>query len=119
MDFELSAIKEKLMELHRQAADEFQRLVFGESPELVAAGSNVDRGEAARATEDFTRRVALGHQQKNHLAAIERALSKIENGSYGLCDTCNNAIGSDRLEIIPYASQCMKCNLNRAGCQKK
>ncbi|OPY58137.1 MAG: General stress protein 16O [Pelotomaculum sp. PtaU1.Bin035] len=43
------------------------------------------------------------------VAAIDEALEKIENGTYGTCDICGKEIEPGRLEAIPYTTKCMDC----------
>jgi YteA family regulatory protein len=40
---------------------------------------------------------------------VERALAKIENNTYGICDKCGKQITLDRLEVIPSANLCIEC----------
>ena len=54
---------------------------------------------------DFT----LEENSENVLRAIDQALARIENGTYGMCRTCGNPIAPERLEAIPYATQCIDC----------
>jgi RNA polymerase-binding protein DksA len=68
------------------------------------------KNEAADATTDFEKRMALDDQKRNHLAAIEYALQKIDAGTYGICDNCGQPIAPARLEAIPHAVYCMSCS---------
>ncbi len=43
------------------------------------------------------------------LEQIDRALEKIEKGSYGICEDCNSAIAAERLRALPFATQCIEC----------
>lgn len=43
------------------------------------------------------------------LAEAERALAKLDEGSYGLCDHCGKPIAEERLEAIPWATHCVAC----------
>jgi DnaK suppressor protein len=43
------------------------------------------------------------------IAEIDRALEKVADGSYGLCDVCGRAIPEARLEAKPAASRCVDC----------
>lgn len=43
------------------------------------------------------------------LAAIDAALARLEEGTYGTCVTCGRPIGEDRLAAMPYALQCIAC----------
>jgi len=40
---------------------------------------------------------------------IERAIEKIDNGTYGICEMCNKAIGVERIKFLPYVTLCIKC----------
>ena len=40
---------------------------------------------------------------------IERAIEKIDNGTYGICEMCNKPIGVDRIKFLPYVTLCIKC----------
>ena len=42
---------------------------------------------------------------------IREAQKRIEDGSYGTCEGCGKPIGTARLEVIPYASLCTKCQV--------
>jgi DnaK suppressor protein len=41
------------------------------------------------------------------LGDVERALGKLDEGSYGSCDVCGSPIGAERLEAIPWAVLCL------------
>ncbi|WP_291208703.1 TraR/DksA family transcriptional regulator [Hyphomonas sp.] len=40
---------------------------------------------------------------------IYRALRKIDEGTYGQCDACSQAIGAERLNLLPAAIMCVSC----------
>jgi DnaK suppressor protein len=56
--------------------------------------------------------VALHARRKleSQLAAISSALQRVKNGTYGLCVECGTAIPPERLEFVPEAPFCVKCN---------
>jgi DnaK suppressor protein len=43
------------------------------------------------------------------ITAIDRALEKVEEGTYGICDECGGPIGESRLEALPATSLCITC----------
>ena len=43
------------------------------------------------------------------LDQIEAALQRIEDGTYGRCEECGEAIPKNRLDAIPYAADCVRC----------
>jgi len=50
----------------------------------------------------------------NHLAetatvTFDAALERIEGGTFGTCEKCGKPIGDERLEALPYATQCIDC----------
>lgn len=67
------------------------------------------RDEGANEAQDLERRLTLEKRVKNQQVAIERALKKIEEGSYGKCDGCGKKIDPARLEALPQAALCMEC----------
>ena len=43
------------------------------------------------------------------IAEVDRALEKLDAGTYGACDDCGRPIGSERLEAVPWAGLCVTC----------
>ena len=72
------------------------------------------REEEATESFELEKRLALEKQVKDHLAAVERALNKFQEGTYGLCDSCGKPIAPDRLEALPQASLCVDCKEKNA-----
>lgn len=46
---------------------------------------------------------------REELAEVHKALGRLEEGSYGLCLECGEAISPERLEAVPYTSLCKQC----------
>lgn len=57
--------------------------------------------------QDFT--ISLMESGEEALSAIEEALERIEDGTYGICLECSNKIARARLDAIPYAPLCIEC----------
>jgi len=72
------------------------------------------REEEATETLELEKRLALEQGMKEQLAKIEHALHKFEEGTYGLCDDCGQAIDPERLEALPYAALCLSCKAKQA-----
>ena len=53
--------------------------------------------------------VAVGSSLEASEARITRALAKLAEGSYGLCDGCGNAIAAARLRAAPESVLCIEC----------
>jgi RNA polymerase-binding transcription factor DksA len=52
----------------------------------------------------------VGGITQDEIRQVKYALSQIEAGRYGICATCGNAIGKERLEALPDATLCIKCS---------
>jgi RNA polymerase-binding protein DksA len=52
---------------------------------------------------------ALMQSLQRKLESIERAIHLAENGAYGICESCGDRIDPARLEILPQATLCLKC----------
>ena len=49
-------------------------------------------------------------QNSSHLLEeIEAALGRIDDGTFGTCQRCGNAISEERLEALPWATLCIDC----------
>lgn len=58
---------------------------------------------------DHRRNTIAGQNLRRQIEEIERALEKISEGTYGLCDRCGNTIGEERLAALPWANLCITC----------
>ena len=45
----------------------------------------------------------------DELKEIDAALARIEDGGYGLCTGCGDAIALERLRVLPFAELCIEC----------
>ena len=59
----------------------------------------------------------IGDTRGDALENIDEALEKLEKGTYGVCEICEEPIARERLEAVPYAKLCLKCKTEeeRAG----
>jgi RNA polymerase-binding transcription factor len=48
-------------------------------------------------------------QLEEQLADVDKALERMEEGTYGICTNCGKAILPERLEALPYAELCIDC----------
>jgi DnaK suppressor protein len=79
-----------------------------ETEEIVGSVDN-HPAETASATLDREIDYTLEENSEHVLAEIDQALARIEAGTYGTCRTCGRPISEERLEAIPYATQCIDC----------
>ncbi len=56
---------------------------------------------------------ALAGNLRESLVDVEAAIVKLDNGTFGVCESCGQPIGGARLEAKPAARQCMECASKR------
>jgi DnaK suppressor protein len=63
------------------------------------------------ASEERTREInlILSDRDREKLQAVEEALERIEDGSYGICESCEEEIAPERLEALPFTRLCVSC----------
>ena len=51
----------------------------------------------------------LGNAACREIGMIKQAITRIDNGEYGVCQVCGERINIERLKVIPYSNMCIKC----------
>jgi DnaK suppressor protein len=107
-DLDLDAIRHEL-EARRNSTRE-RVATLAERPELGAAqgfGKRIGDGT----TEAISRLtdIGVGRSLEAGLARTERALAKLDEGTYGTCDGCGEAIPPARLRAMPDSVLCVAC----------
>jgi DnaK suppressor protein len=98
-------------ELERRRDETRARLTaLTERPEPGAAqgfGKRIGDGttEAVRRLTD----IGVGDSLERALTRTERALAKLEDGSYGICDACREPIPPGRMRALPDGALCVRC----------
>ena len=93
LEAERDNLKEQLGEMGGIAYDEN----FADSGQVAA-----EQGESR----------ALVSQLEETLVEVERALAKLDDGTYGVCDSCGKQISDARLEAMPASRYCIDCASN-------
>lgn len=70
---------------------------------------NKDPEDRASEREDDEVLERLGVTGLQEIEAINAALKRVEDGSYGECVTCGEKISDARLDLLPYTPKCRKC----------
>ncbi len=68
-----------------------------------------DQADAGAKTFEREQELALTHNARELLEQSERALARIDDGSYGTCESCGEPIGKARLQAFPRATLCVAC----------
>src|SRR3954447_25003605 len=114
MDLDLDAIRREL----EQRRDETRRRLAGlakrpERGEAQGFGKRIGDGTVeaiSRLTE-----IGVGTTLESGLERTERALAKLDEGTYGLCDACGEPIAPKRLAALPDAVLCVACASAQPG----
>ena len=65
--------------------------------------------EGATIAYERSKLIALVRQADDQLAMVQRALARVDAGSYGSCERCGRAIGAARLQARPSTTTCVGC----------
>src|ERR1700758_1058271 len=68
-----------------------------------------DQADVGAKTYEREHELALTHNARELLAQTERALARIDEGTYGTCESCGEPIGKARLQAFPRAVLCGAC----------
>ena len=72
-------------------------------------GAGNDQADVGSTTLERDHEMSLANNARDMLDQIERALSRIDDGTYGVCESCGKAIGKGRLQAFPRATLCVSC----------
>jgi RNA polymerase-binding protein DksA len=80
-------------------------------PESSGNLSNVPLHMADVGTENYDQEFTLGliENEQSTLEQVQEALSRIESGTYGRCQECQELIAKPRLQALPYTRHCIGC----------
>ena len=72
-------------------------------------GAGDDQADAGAKTYEREQEISLANNAREMLEQNEHALERLDNGTYGICESCGNPIGKLRLQAAPRATLCMPC----------
>jgi DnaK suppressor protein len=58
---------------------------------------------------EYAKELSIEQNTLDLLSKVERALEQIEQGTYGICESCGKSIPLARLDVLPYATLCVDC----------
>lgn len=113
----LEKYKEKLLEEQEKIENILSELgVVDETGDWEAVPQNElseqevqDEADLAERSADYQERSIKLNTLEERLGHIRKALEKIKEEKYGICESCGEAIEEDRLEVNPSAPTCKEC----------
>jgi DnaK suppressor protein len=99
------AIKKMLLQRKIDLEQELTQL----SQQKFSDGQVEDPGDQALSSTMESLKVSLQDTERQELGRIVQALQKIEDGTYGTCMDCGQAISERRLNSYPTAARCISC----------
>jgi RNA polymerase-binding protein DksA len=102
----LTEERERVQRALTHLEDEHSGSIEDETDELATSGDN-HMSDMASATLDREIDYSLEANSEQHLGAIDAALKRIDDGTYGKCVVGGEDIGEERLEAMPWASLCI------------
>ena len=103
----LAQERERIVDTIAHLHEENPRNMEDELGELAGRGSDNHLGDMATVTFDRELGEGLEEGAQQTLAQIDRALARLDEGTYGSCERCGNPIAEDRLRARPWATLCI------------
>ena len=72
-----------------------------------------DEGDSGLAASQREQAITLLASVRARREQVERALHRVEAGTYGICETCDDRIAPERLEVYPAGTECIACRRAR------
>ncbi|MDH3443783.1 MAG: TraR/DksA C4-type zinc finger protein [Deltaproteobacteria bacterium] len=103
----LKQATEMLEEMKRQASKEMQDHVKVETEGVKDEGR--DTYDLASDERDREINFILNDREREKLHAIDEALQRIKEKTYGICESCEGEIHLGRLKVLPFTRLCVRC----------
>jgi RNA polymerase-binding transcription factor len=103
----LKQAADTLQETKKQLLKEMQGRVKGETEGVKDEGR--DTYDLASDERDREINFILNDREREKLHAIDEALQRIKDKTYGLCESCEGEIQLGRLKVLPFTRLCVKC----------
>jgi len=97
----------RLTEMIRDIEEEREEVRLTETSSDRSPDPNTAEGGSL--AFEMEKELSILENTRDILAKVEEALVRIEDGTYGVCDVCGEAIPVARLEALPYTKLCVTC----------
>lgn len=103
---------EKMLASLLKERDTIRQSLDAGATDIKSLIKGTDSGDEVDVASDAVDRMlldSLSAQDAQHLSQIDGAITRIHQGSYGICMRCGKEIPQARLKALPYALLCISC----------
>ena len=110
-DAELQEQRAALQEEAQRLSAELHRASLAFSALVTSGGQGAgdDQVDHGAATSGREHEMTIANNERDLLDQTERALERLADGTYGVCESCGGAVGKARLQAFPRATLCLPC----------
>jgi len=117
--------------MNREYEEEFRRLLQAQREELLSEAEKTVNGMTAdkesfpdptdRALLESNRnfQLRIRDRERKLLNKIREALDRLEAGSFGICEECDEEIGIERLRVRPVTALCIRCKTRMEALERR
>lgn len=102
----LQEYRERVLQAKRRGDEDLTDLAAARS---AATADDEHDPEGATLSEEWARIAGLDAEAEAELLAIDRALARLDDGTYGVCADCGKRIPVARMRVRPTATKCVAC----------
>ena len=113
-------IRRMLMTRRRELMNEIQTNLRDARTDVSEQGRyRIESGETTEVHPEDELAFALVQMKAQVLNRINLAVTRLDEGTYGYCDECGDAIGTSRLRALPFAVRCKDCEEMREQSERR
>lgn len=121
---------EKQTTMKKEKLESFRKLLMQNINELLSeAGKTVsemtngkenfpDPNDRASLESDRNFELRIRDRERKLIIKMQEAIKRIDDGSYGICDTCGGPISEKRLMARPVTTECIECKTKQEKMEK-
>ncbi len=113
---QLEALRSKLEQMRQDILRDTEQTI---NEMTTQAGNIPDPTDRASVESDRSFELRLRSRERKLMDKIDEALARMEEGTYGICDSCGVNIGIKRLEARPVAKFCIECKTRQEKEEKE
>jgi DnaK suppressor protein len=103
-----NALTERLSDLRAEYDQTISEIAEAQRDRLTDSAGD-DQADTGTKTFEREQELSLANNLRERIDQVERALDRLEDGQYGWCERCGNAIPVERLAAFPSATLCVSC----------